>query len=83
MNDFKRIAAGNYRHDETGIEIVCVTQTRRWNVITPKISGVQYEGSMETFSSARYWVAPGAVQRMRAAIAKAWAEAHAENGRVE
>lgn len=91
MNGFTRVAAGHYRHTETGIEIRRQAAYRehgcavgvRWKITVPMVDGVHTYGSARTLRDATDWAVTGEdsfVERRRAAIAIAWDDAHAENG---
>lgn len=85
-NEWTKVKAGHYRHDETGIEIVKVPAHRehgyavgvRWTIIVPRhgypLFSV-YSGSTRTLKDAMKW-ANSMVERMRIDIAVAWDQAH-------
>lgn len=91
MTTFRRIAAGHYVHDETGVEIVKIPAHReygynvgvRWVVRRPALNFPD----MFTYDSARTLAAAqqlaagetGPVAAMREQITEAWDEAHREN----
>lgn len=88
-NGFTRIAAGHYRHAETGIEIVKVPAHRehgynvgvRWQLRVPmeKTKALRHVGTAGTLKATIAWAVGqhGHVEVKRAAIAMAWDEAHA------
>lgn len=82
---FRKVAAGRYVHDETGVELNRVDSYRehgynvgpRWRISAPMIDGWYVAGIARTMATAQRWATEsgGIVMRRRAAIADAYAEA--------